>query len=287
MAPEQFKAQPADARTDQFSFCVALYEALYGAPPFGEGNLAALMADVLAGRVRAAPPKSAVPLWLRRVLLRGLSVAPDSRWASMTALLEALSRDPVTVRRRRATAAGATLLAALSVVTLAGRMSRGPVFCRDGASRLAGLWAADPASPSARPRRETVRAAFLASGEPSASEAWERVAPRIDRYVADWRAMYTENCEATHVRGEQPGDILDLRMTCLDRGRAALAALTDTFAKANRRVVETAVDGVNALPRIEMCGDPKLLKETIARPPDESTRRRVEELRKRLAIAKT
>ena len=34
MAPEQFQARRADAQTDQFSFCVALYQALYGCHPF-------------------------------------------------------------------------------------------------------------------------------------------------------------------------------------------------------------------------------------------------------------
>ena len=37
MAPEQFQARATDARTDQFSFCVALYEALYGERPFAGG----------------------------------------------------------------------------------------------------------------------------------------------------------------------------------------------------------------------------------------------------------
>src|SRR5438093_324183 len=34
MAPEQYRGDPVDMRTDQFAFCVALYEALYGQAPF-------------------------------------------------------------------------------------------------------------------------------------------------------------------------------------------------------------------------------------------------------------
>src|SRR6185369_3284291 len=36
MAPEQHVGRPLDARTDQYSFCLALYEGLYGQRPFVE-----------------------------------------------------------------------------------------------------------------------------------------------------------------------------------------------------------------------------------------------------------
>src|SRR6185503_7589132 len=58
MAPEQFNGQPLDARSDQFSFCVALYEGLYGERPFEGKNIHDLTANVVAGKVRPAPAKT-------------------------------------------------------------------------------------------------------------------------------------------------------------------------------------------------------------------------------------
>src|SRR5215510_5046934 len=79
MAPEQFLMRPTDARSDQFSFCVALHEALYGERPFAGDTFLALLEAVVAGRVRDAPPKARVPAFMRRLLLRGLKPAPADR----------------------------------------------------------------------------------------------------------------------------------------------------------------------------------------------------------------
>ncbi|MBK7830434.1 protein kinase [Nannocystis sp.] len=101
MSPEQHQGRPADARSDQFSFCVALYEGLHGALPFAGDSLPALADAVLAGRVRPVPEDSRVPAWLRRVVLRGLAVDPAARWPSMDELLDELGRDPDRLRRAR------------------------------------------------------------------------------------------------------------------------------------------------------------------------------------------
>jgi tRNA A-37 threonylcarbamoyl transferase component Bud32 len=94
MAPEQLlRSGASDARTDQFGFCIALYEAIYGERPFAAATVEALAFEVAQGNVRAAPPSSQVPAWLRAALLRGLSVRPDERFPSMDALLDTLSHE--------------------------------------------------------------------------------------------------------------------------------------------------------------------------------------------------
>ncbi len=87
MAPEQFKGDTADARTDQFAFCVALYEALYGYRPFAGTTIHQLAANVLTGSVEAPPRYTDVPERMYRVLLRGLEVDPVERYDDMSAVV--------------------------------------------------------------------------------------------------------------------------------------------------------------------------------------------------------
>ncbi|MBK8239149.1 MAG: protein kinase [Deltaproteobacteria bacterium] len=92
MAPEQWRGLAIDHRTDQFAFCVALWEALFGQRPFGGTGAAAIATRVMSGDLRRPPEDRQVPGWLVRVLKRGLSVLPEQRFASMGELLDVLSR---------------------------------------------------------------------------------------------------------------------------------------------------------------------------------------------------
>ena len=95
MSPQQLRSEPVDARADQFSFCVATWEALHGARPFSvdRDSLDAVpeLAATIETRVLPDPPPGCtVPASVRAVLARGLDPDPAARWRDMTALLAAL-----------------------------------------------------------------------------------------------------------------------------------------------------------------------------------------------------
>ncbi len=88
MAPEQNQGLAADERSDQFSFCVALFEGLYGHLPSAGGSQSSPSGD----RLRSGARRPEVPPRIRAAIGRGLSLAPADRWPSMSALLDELER---------------------------------------------------------------------------------------------------------------------------------------------------------------------------------------------------
>jgi tRNA A-37 threonylcarbamoyl transferase component Bud32 len=106
MSPEQHAGHAVDERSDQFSFCAALYEAVCGVRPFAGDNVDEIGVRVAAGWI--SPPLEGVfvPPALQAALLRGLSLRPDDRWPSLRALLDHieridLSRDGAAAQRQR------------------------------------------------------------------------------------------------------------------------------------------------------------------------------------------
>ena len=271
MAPEQFRGEPLDARADQFSFCVALHEALYGIRP----TLAHVQSKPDGEAAEPARPAN-VPAWLKAMVSRGLAERRERRFDSMEELIGALARRRG-APRRRAVGAGAAL-GIILVAIGAWRVARGDrISCAAPASQLASAW-----SPHDDSRREQIHRAFTASRHPTAETAWQQVTQLLDDYVAKWSAMYVDACEATHLRGERSGEVLDLSMSCLGENLDDVRALTDVLLQADIKTVSHAATAVSALTPVSRCRDLAVLRSVIPLPRDPTVLGVVQELKGKL-----
>jgi tetratricopeptide (TPR) repeat protein len=276
MAPEQHRGATADARSDQFSFCVALYEALYGARPFVGRTVVHLHQAKARGQLAPLPddaPK--VPSWVRRAVLQGLARQPSARWPSLEALLEALRRGSARSRRWSVAAAVIALGGVASLVAVGNRTTPAP--CTGAKQRLAPVWNAVRAA-QVQEAMSTTRLAY-------APAAWDRTKDRLDAYAADWETSFTAACEATRVRREQSPALLDARMACLEGRRRSLDALVDTLTRADDETVQRAVQAAAGLPPITLCDDPEYVQALVPPPDDPAVVAEVELQRDQLAKA--
>jgi tetratricopeptide (TPR) repeat protein len=157
-------------------------------------------------------------------------------------------------------------------------------FCAAAPEKLTGAWEL-PSGKAEGSKHATLRRAFLATGKSYAPDAVRGVVKLLDDYASKWAGLYKDACEATHVRGEQSSEVLDLRMDCLNDRLSGLRALTDVFGSATGEVVEHAVDAAHALTPLDGCSDIKQLKSLIP-PPDPAAKAKVEGLRKELGQIK-
>jgi eukaryotic-like serine/threonine-protein kinase len=271
MPPEALSSR-GDARGDQFSFCVAFHEALYGTRPFNARRVDDLAAEVRLG----LPPErraARVPRQLRAVLRRGLALDPADRYPSMHDLLADLRRK-LEARRVLRIAAAVTGLISLAVgATIAlGLGHAGPPArpCSGARDKLAGVWG---------PYRSLIaHAAFLGTALPYAPVSFDRASARLDRYAEDWIAARTEACEATEVRHEQSPALLDLRMSCLDDLAIRLRVVADAFVHADAATVRDTAAITQSLRPLAGCADTKALLAVIAPPADPLVRATIDAL---------
>jgi serine/threonine-protein kinase len=109
MAPEQFRGEEADPRTDLYAAAVVLFELLTGLRPFAGRSASELMYQVLnepPRRATALNPR--LPLELDAVLERGLAKAPDDRFQDAAAFVAAL--EGLKLVEREVAADGSTLI---------------------------------------------------------------------------------------------------------------------------------------------------------------------------------
>ncbi|MCA9650412.1 MAG: serine/threonine protein kinase [Myxococcales bacterium] len=264
MSPEQLAGEAGEARSDQFSLCVALYEALYGERPFAGKTLAQLAGAVLRGELREPPPASRVPGRLRRVLRRGLAVDPAARYPDVEALLQELQQ--AAAPRRARWVVGLGVVAALVAGSWAMLLREDP--CREPAQRGARLWSPE--------RRAAIEQAFLAVPRPYAAPTWERVRDRLDHHVQRWGELERQQCEAA----EDPGASESPERVCLSDRLRETAVLLETLDHADEAVVTEAVGMVRSLRDPADCVDPNTTLEPW--PADPALREQVGEQRDEL-----
>jgi tetratricopeptide (TPR) repeat protein len=248
MAPEQLRGWPTDARTDQFSFCVSLWQGLYGELPFDRKTFTSYALAVVQGRRREPPKGRGVPGWLREIVERGLATDPAQRWPSMDALLAALDRDPT--RRRR------QLLASVAVLGLLG----GGVAWEQGRREAADQNALDICEAEGRrieaswgpAQAESIGAAMQATGVVDAEDTWTRTQTVLDEYAVEWSRLRTRACIDASV-GTRTSTWHEHARACLDDREQSLVALVEVLELAKSEMVPHALTSALELPGLASC----------------------------------
>jgi eukaryotic-like serine/threonine-protein kinase len=256
MAPEQLAGAAADERSDQFAFCVALHEALFGArlsPEIDRPD------KVRRERTSRAPAE------VRRAVSRGLSPQPSQRFASMASLLGELERG---LRRRHwgrwlAVAVVGILFAAVGIRLGQQRRQQ----CEPAsvlADRLVG-----------RQDLEAIDSAFAKSGTAGAASAARYVAKQLSAYAQAWANQSHQACTATWVNHSQSEEVLYLRMHCLASRANEARGLIQALSRAEASEVHHALEAVDGLTRLDACADVDALKAPVRMSPDPATRQKI------------
>ncbi len=203
MAPEQHRGATVDARSDQYAFCVALFEAVYRRWPFA-GSMHAIV-EAKHARHLPAPTRedASIPEALRAAILHGLEPDPSKRWPSMDALVDALQR----VGQRRRVGIGVATAGVCALVG-AGSLAGDPRACTPGTT-VGGHWG--PA------QRSGVREGLAVGLDAARVDA---ALAQLDGWFAGLASAYDDACAIDPGRDTA-------RWDCLHGARSQFDALVD------------------------------------------------------------
>ena len=254
MSPEQVGRAPLDARSDQYSYCVALYEALWGTRPHEGKTSLLVLEEIRLGRVTAPPRKAGVPKHITRAIMRGLSRDPAERFADMSALLAELRRSPPLTRT---VAVGSCAALALGLVAWLPSQADP---CANVGDEIDKSWNAG--------QRDSVHAAFLRTHKEYAVPAWDAVEDHVDAWARRWRSERHATCVALHVDKNESGELHDLRVRCLSRARRDIDALITVLRGGEEQTVRNAALGIAELPDLAPCQQSDTLRARGTPPAD-------------------
>jgi len=277
-APEQWQGRQADARSDQYSFAVALHEALYGERPFRADELEVLREAVVNGNADAPPTGRDVPAELHRIVVRCLATDPRERFGSMTEMLAALSVDPAARRRRKRALAvgGVAAVGLLAISPIQTRLRE--TACLEGSQTLARWWDG---------QRQSVSETMTAAGSELAYDTETRTIKGLDDYVDRWSAAKLAPCRAERVERTISSQQALRSGLCLDERKAEFVALAERLTQGNAETHSRAIESIGQLSRLDPCSDHAWLSQSLKLPDGETERREVQQIRERLAAVRT
>ncbi len=264
MAPEQHRGI-ADGHADQFSFCVTLYEALYGERPFAGKTLPEILTAATYGEIRSAPPGDGVPRWVRDAVVRGLQADPSARWPDMASLLDALHDNP-SRKRWLAAGIGGIALAAAAVYGVGlyqdQRLKSG---CASEAAVLEEVWGDS--------QRQQVSAAFARSPLAYAGSSWSRAEPQLDAQTQRWASLRMSSCLS---RAALDPGVRDIQDACFESRKRRVHNAVEMLSTPDPGIIQRAVELTEL--DTQLCVDERWLRSAPPIPTDPEARARQQSL---------
>ncbi|MCR9159397.1 MAG: protein kinase domain-containing protein [Nannocystaceae bacterium] len=266
MAPEQWARKSVTPATDQFAYCMSVWQALAGVLPYEH---ATVRGAAKAGELGEPRGGDALGGRVRKALLRGLAVDPADRWPNLDALVEALEPGGSTPWRGFAVVAvvAGVIGAAAADAGGVGEESASP--CSAVRARMDALW-----NDEERARLE----ALHAGSAPFAAASWPEIDAGIERFVASWDAAESTVCAAA-------GAVDASAVSCLEESTAQLGTFVGRVGDTDAQVVSRLPMALASLRSPESCASPALRSRRPAPPPGTPALARVRETRSLLEEA--
>ncbi|MEM6294019.1 MAG: protein kinase [Myxococcota bacterium] len=251
MAPELLDGGKATPASDQFAFCVSMFEVVYGRLPFLGTTPRALSSAIRTGPLPTPRTEHVVPRRIRRVLERGLAADANDRFGSMRDLLRALRPN----RRLPLVGLGAAAAATAAFVLA----TPAHADCSAPARALEATYDATA--------RAEIQAAFTASDHPHAADSARSTLAGLDAYARTWVDGATATCRASN-DGTIADAALDLQTHCHRRTLQGFAAAVASLRNPTEHHIRRGPEFVAGLRTAHVCADTAALERLLVLPTD-------------------
>lgn len=247
MAPEQRYGDTVDERADQYAFCVALWQALFGVVPRPNPT--------------RAPSRKGVNRQLERALRKGLNADRDARWPSMSDLLRELENAGKPTRLVRGLRATLPVLGVTVVVFAAAggakwRASAAADDCRQEVQRRARLAWSDETRTTLVEGFDNVEVSFSASSA-------DQLTIQLDEYIERWIDAAEQTCpQAGADAPSLEATLMQPASVCLDDALVSANATVSELLDPDAIIIAGSVGLVQRLADPRLCLEPEFLEAT-------------------------